>query len=226
MAYDRGFLKVTWGFIIAGTDEIAVTSMNLSTPDDPGFNPAASVAEINMPVVGPLLIARMQTLLNSASIKWADYSRLVYVRIAGVTAAGPEVDPAKQFDQPTTIQGNDTDVLPQASVVLSLRSGSVAGSGNFGRMYLPHTSMALGSTQARASVAFTGTLATAMQTFVNGVKDDLDAAVTAAINPMIMTQVVGGTSKRVVEIALGDVNDTQRRRRNQLPEIYIFRAIP
>ena len=226
MAYDRAFLRITWLFTIINTDEIAMTSLNFSEVADPSFNAPAALAEINMPVVGPLLGARMATLLESTAVFWADYSRLVAVRIAAVTAAGPEFDPAKTWEDGTPAAGNNTQIIPQASVVMSLRSGSSTGSANYGRMYLPHTEVLLADVQPRAAPATTAAFVTAAQSFIAGVQADLDAAITPRVDPMIMTQVVGGTSKRITQVAIGDIVDTQRRRRNQLPENYAFATVP
>lgn len=226
MTYDRGFLRLTWRFSIINRDEIALTGLNFSTPDDPTFDPNVALGEINMPVLGPLLIARMGTLMATSPMRWADYSRLNSIRIGAVQTTGLETIEAKEAEDITPPAGASTEVLPQSSVVASLRSGFVTGAANFGRMFLPHSALPLATGTPETSSTVTGTVATAFQTFVSGVKTDLDAAVTAAVDPMIMTQVVGGTSKRVASIAVGDVNDTQRRRRNQLPEEYTFRSIP
>jgi len=226
VAYDRQFLKVTWGFSIVNTDEIALTSLNFSDPAAVDYNAVAALAEINMPVVGPLVLARMATLMASASIRWADYSRLNYVRIAAVTVPGTEFDPAKLFEDTTPAAGTAGDVPAQASIVLSTRSGSSTGGANFGRMYLPHSAWAQVTASPFGDTPDVSAFATAAQTFVSGVTSDLDAVVTATVVPTIMTQTVGGASKRINQIALGNVTDTQRRRRNQLPETYQFRTIP
>lgn len=226
MAYDRAFLKVTWGFTILNTDEIAVTSLNFSDPADAAFNSALALGEINMPVVGPLLLARMNTLMASASIRWAQYSRLNYVRVAAVLATGLEFDPAKLFEDTTPAAGTAGDVPAQASIVLSTRSGSSTGGANFGRMYLPHSAWAQVASSPFGDTPDVSAFATAAQTFVSGVQSDLDAVVTQSVLPMIMTQIPAGTSKRIIQIALGNVTDTQRRRRNQLPETYQFRTVP
>lgn len=226
MAYDQAFLRVTWGFFILNTDEIALTGLNLSHPTDPTFNAAAALAEINMATVGPLLIARMQTLMSTAALRWADYSRQSTVRIADVSALGVEGPLAKEFEDVTPAAGTASSIPPQASIVVSTRSGLTTGSANFGRMYLPHTAFGLGTPSPFATSVDAGAVATAAQTFVNGVNDDLNAVVTESISAMIMTQVVGGTSKKINQVATGNVTDTQRRRRNALPETYQFRAIP
>jgi len=226
VAFDRGFLKVTWGFTILNTDEIAQTSLNFTDPTDVTFNAPTALAEVNMPVVGPLLLARMNTLIASASIKWANYSRLNYVRLAAVLPTGLEFDPAKLFEDTTPAAGTQSDVPAQASIVLSTRSGQSTGNANFGRMYIPHTAWAQATNSPFGDTPDVSAFATAAQTFVTGVQTDLDAVITQSVLPTIMTQVVGGTSKRIVQIALGNVTDTQRRRRNQLPETYQFRSIP
>lgn len=226
MAYDRGFLKVSWLFAIKNSDEIAVTSLNFTNVAPGTFNPAEALDEIDISLVGLQLYSRMAVLLVGTSIKWADYSELRAVRIAAVLEAGPEVDPAKQYDESTVTEGNDADVLPQSSIVLSMRSGSSAGSGNFGRMYLPHTAFSLMTDIPRAAPGSVASFVSSCGTFVNGCNTDLNGAVTQPLRAAIMTQVVGGFAKNITQIAVGDVVDTQRRRRNQLPENYTFGTIP
>ena len=226
MAYDQGFLKITWQFTIVNTDEIALTSLNFSDPGNPTYNPAASLGEVNTAVLGAQLLARLFTLLDAPNMGWADYSRLNSVRIAAVGADGAEIGDAKIFEDLTPAAGDNTGILPQASIVFSTRSGGTTGSANYGRMYMPHTMLNMTAGSPFASTAVTGAVATVFQVFVNGVQSDLETAITAPLEPMIMTQVVGGTSKVITQVAVGNVTDTQRRRRNQLPETYSFRSIP
>lgn len=226
MAFDQSFLKFTWGFTIFGTDEIAVTSLNLSHPTDPAFNAVAALAEIVTATTGPLLQAHMTALIGSAPIRWANYSRLNYVRMAAVLATGFEDPVTKTYVIPSPPAGGLANVVPQCSIVGTLRSGSVVGSANYGRMYLPHTQLELGTGLPNASPTDTGTAATRFQTFVTGVNDDVNAVVTESVRAMIMTQVPAATSKVVNQVSIGDVNDTQRRRRNQLRELHQLRSIP
>lgn len=227
MAYDQEFLKVSWGFSIVNTEEIAVTSLNFTDIGDPTFDAQAAMGALAPAVIGPLLVARMGTLLTSTGFRWADYSRLNYVRIAGVQLSGLEYDPALIFEDTTPQAGTVISVLPQSSIVFSTRSGLGTGSANFGRMYLPHTQFALTAGTPFADPVNVGSAATSFQVFVNGVEADLNASL--VVNPVqasIMTQVIGGFSKEIAQIAVGNVTDTQRRRRNQLTETYVFRTIP
>lgn len=226
MPYDQEFLKFTWGFTIVGSQEIAQTSLNMSEPDVPTFDADIALAEIDFSVLGPLLLARMATLLTTASVRWADYSRLNYVRVAAVHLDGTEFDPAKVAEDATPAAGSQGLVPPQSSIVLSTRSGLTTGSANFGRMYLPHTMPPIVANTPLVGSGDTAAIATAAATFVNGVNTDVSAAVSQTVTAMIMTQVLGGVSKSINQVAIGNVIDTQRRRRNQLVETYAFATIP
>lgn len=226
MAYDQQFLRVTFGFTVLNSLEIAQTGLNFSGPDEPLWDAPAAEAEIVIGTLGPLLLTRLTTLMGNANLRWADYSRLNYVRIAAVNIDGTEDDGALVFEDSTPAVGVATQVIPQASLVLSTRSGVVTGSANFGRMYLPHTAPLLGAVSPVLAGATTAALATAAQVFVNGCNTDMNAAITQNVSAMIMTQVLGGVSKKINQVAIGNVIDTQRRRRNQLPETYAFAAVP
>lgn len=227
MPFDQEFLRVTWNFSIIGTPEIAQTSLSFSDPTTPTFDAFTALASADMDVLGPLLLTRMQVLMESGGVKWADYSRLNSVRLAGVLETGLEIDPAKVSEDPTPAAGAIMNVPPQCSIVLSTRSGLTTGNANFGRMYLPHSLPILVANTPFVATAATAAMATAGATFVNGVATDLNAQIgTQEVAAMIMTQVVGGFSKRITQVAVGNVIDTQRRRRNQLNETYSFATIP
>lgn len=226
MPYDQEFLRVTWGFTVLNSLEIAQTNLNLSGPDDPLWSAESAINEIDFDVTGPLLLARMNTLMANANLRWANYSLLNWVRMAAVRVTGLEYEPPLLFEDATPAAGTNAGVVPQASLVLSLRSGLSTGPARFGRMYLPHTQPNLDNPTPFVAGTVTALLATASATFVNGVASDVNAVTTQEAAAMIMTQVTGGISRRVAQVAIGNVIDTQRRRRNQLPETYAVASIP
>lgn len=226
MPYDREFLKVTFGFSIFGTEEIALTGFSVTDPASLTFDAAAALAEIDISVLGPQLEVEMFTLLNSANMKWADYSRINYVRIAAVDTTGLEIGDPKIHDDLTPGAGNNAEVLPQSSIVASLRSGVKTGTANYGKMYLPHTVMFLTANTPHASPTELAAFLGEFQVFVNDCNTHFDAQVTQSVFISNLSKIGTGTTKKVAEVALGDVNDTQRRRRNKLPELYQFQDIP
>lgn len=225
MTADRQFLRVTWQFHIEGTDEIAVTNLNFSNPGVPGFDAVTVLDDLDWPTDGAAMATRMTTLLGSANMRWADYSELVGVRVAAVSTAGLELAAPKLFVLSPTVDGSHGDVIAQSSIVLSLRSNTFGPGGNFGRMFLPHTSWALGTNSPRADSADVSAFATACETFVEGCNTSMNVSTATEVEAKIMSLITGRESRRVNQIALGDVTDTQRRRRNALPEIYTFRTI-
>lgn len=225
MAYDREFIKITWIFNVEGTDEIANTSLNFSDPGFTTLDATAQLADMDMPTDGAALATRMTTLLGSANMRWADYSELVAVRAAAVGTTGLELAAPKLYTLSPTVDGAGANVLPQASIVLSLRSNVFGPGANYGRMYLPHTTWVLDTNTPKAQAADVSAFATQCDTFIEGCNTDMNASVANPVDAMIMTNVTGRPSRRVNQIAVGDVVDTQRRRRNQLVELYQFRLI-
>jgi hypothetical protein len=179
------------------------------------------------PALQALYLTRMATLMGNAQVQWADYSRLSAIRVGAVDTTGLELDAPMIFEDVTPAEGTVSgSVLPQSSIVCSTRSGLVTGSGNNGRMYLPHSSLSLVPNQPSANSTSTLAVCTAFRIFINAVQNDTNAVISAVVFPFIMTQVTGQLSKIVTQVRVGDVTDTQRRRRNQLPEIYSTLNVP
>jgi hypothetical protein len=220
MTYGGQFLKFTFLFHIDGTDEIADTSINYSN----GFGWTGAVAALAELSAGDLndMQDLMVDLLQTTS--WADYSRLDGVKAAAISTAGAYLDSPLIAEQGPSI-GSETNVVPQCSCVVSLRSGLTLGVGNFGRMYLPHTRMDLASGFPITGSTVRDAIAAQAVTTINGWTTILNAAITPSVVPVIMSQAAGTPTKVVTEVRVGGVNDTQRRRRNQLDEVYSIETL-
>ena len=225
MAYDRSHLEVSWIFRIDGTDEVAMTG--LSVTGAPGFDAVAALLQYDEVVDGQALGQAMTTFLSANPIAWADYSFLTDVKVAAVDVTGHYINTAgnpKIWSADTTFHGTDTQIVPQCSIVLSLRSPTTLGRANYGRMYLPHTLLPLGAGNPSALATTAEEAATKAATFINEVNEIFDTGDDPGV-VQIMSSVAPGLSKAVTRVAVGDVNDTQRRRRNRLPENYSFEAV-
>jgi hypothetical protein len=227
MAYDRQQLRIDWGFSIEGTDEVAVTGLSFAAGT--GWAGAeAALLDMQVGVVAPTLLGDMLTFMSTTQLNWADYSELNYCKIAAVGVDGHYLDFPENpvlFEDPTPDDGTFTIVLPQSTIVLSLRSGFTTGQANYGRMYLPHTRHTQAGGSSVGSVANSDLIAEAGATFIEALKTDITAATSSGILPMIMSAAGSGTAREVVSVAVGTVTDTQRRRRNKLTEVYSFHAV-
>jgi hypothetical protein len=225
MAYSGQFLKITWGFTVSNSDEIADTSMHLTTA--PGWTGAqAALEDLTAADLDDLTIAYRDFMQASQTLAWAGYSNLTSTKVAAIGTNGKYItDPKIDETAIGTIKGTSGGIVPQSTVVLSLRSGFTLGGGNYGRMYLPHCSFAIPNNDPRASAADAAALATAGAGFLNNVSGILNDSIDATVFPAIMSQTTPPTGKGVTQVAVGRVVDTQRRRRNRLSEEYQFHAL-
>lgn len=228
MASDRQYLRVSWLFSISGTEEIANTSLNYSLQTGTSFDALTAFGEVNWPVIGENMGQLMGTFLSTSAVKWADYAELNAIRLAPVGVDGLELAAPKIHDITGGLQGLDGDVNAQSTIVLSLRSMQVSPGANYGRMFLPYTAFTLTANSPMAVAADVSTFANDAETFIEGCEGFMNAQVTQVLNTMIISHISTPTqreSRGVASIAVGNVVDTQRRRRNKLPETYEFRSI-
>jgi hypothetical protein len=120
---------------------------------------------------------------------------------------------------------------PQIALVATLQSADPRGLAAKGRMYLPGVNIALG-TDGRIPAAGQGNIVTGIKTFlaaVNALPADnviLNAShgqLTKDIDGSVGPKVggYGPVSKPVISVKVGNVYDTQRRRRNGMSEVYV-----
>lgn len=131
-----------------------------------------------------------------------------------------------------SIQGSTTPTAgvgsplmpPQAAVVVSLRTDTPGGSGR-GRFYWPAMSAVL-SSGARLSGPTPAALLADFKTYLLGIRSDLAASFPTIGFDLAVRSKATHTTPHVTRIQLGDVIDTQRRRRDALPESYAALSFP
>jgi hypothetical protein len=130
--------------------------------------------------------------------------------------------------------GKQTNVYPpQIALVATMTSAKARGVGSKGRMYLPGIAKPIDTTSKLPGTQQAAILAN-LKTFFNAVN-----ASTATDNVVVLasqgslnedgTPRVGGSApitKAVTGLKLGNVYDTQRRRRNALVETYQIASLP
>ena len=146
-------------------------------------------------------------------------------RFVGVTASAYDslgaLRATGQADVVVPVPGgsNNSGLPPQVSEVISLRT-STAGARGRGRMYFPNLNVSAVNTTGRIQSLIQSDLATQFENFINGWNANADLFDVHVASP------TGGFTTRVNQIRVGDVFDTQRRRRDALPEVYLLKPIP
>lgn len=175
-----------------------------------------------------------QVIADSVAAAWAFYpgatnaaqytlnQRGTLVRAYRLSAAGLAEEVA---EAPVTPAGTATKAsAPQLAVVVSLSGG--VGAGRNGRFYLPAPNESGMGTNGRIDPTVLGTIANGMESMIEDVNLPGGLATVS-----IVSRVSGGVARPsplitpVTSIRVGDVLDTQRRRRNGAAETYTSRSI-
>lgn len=124
----------------------------------------------------------------------------------------------------------DANRPAQCAVVLSLRSDRPGATGR-GRLYWPALGTSLVTTTLRLAAADVTAVSQAAVVYMTNIQDALRGALMpspAALGTIRLCVVSrrSGTRTDINRIQVGDVIDTQRRRRDALPEVYHSVAYP
>lgn len=163
-----------------------------------------------------------RTFQNTASIGWASG-----VSLDGVTARAVDTNGITRVlaeRSPAAAPGTfGTLYLPnQAAVVVTLITTKPGRTGK-GRIYLPLLGLSLGTTGRISSTTVTN-VANAARTLVQGINTGVATALTGGApipKVAVQSQVAGsGATAMVTGLRVGDIVDTQRRRRDSVAETY------
>jgi hypothetical protein len=116
---------------------------------------------------------------------------------------------------------------PQVSLVATLTSAKARGYGSKGRMYLPGVNAPILSTGKITTGSVTPIVAN-LKTFFDTINASVDVPNNVILNATASTKagsVHDAAIWPVTGVKVGDVYDTQRRRRNQLVEAYSAAAL-
>lgn len=145
------------------------------------------------------------------------------VRVEARTVAGvleTQAEAVKGAPQP----GTSASGLPfQSALVFSLRTTTPGARGR-GRLYWPACGIAMQPTTLRAVSATVGSALTAMASYLTSIRTAIDTSLDG-VGLTVWSRASLDTSP-VTSIQVGDVVDTQRRRRDQSIETYQSVAFP
>lgn len=218
MAYQNAHVKVTlYGDCFGGAEEWS-TGFRMGQEGDASGNFAINEAWVQ--TVKTEWATFFQLPANGFGVDW----RITGVKAAIVLPDG-KTDLGNVINNPYGTPGTGAYTIgkmpPQVSLVAQLRSASPVGLASKGRMYLPGVSVAPDAT-GHVPTATANSIATTLRTFFDNIE-------TAAGSPGYVINASKGRpgvpftapiNKRVTMVRVGNVYDTQRRRRNGLTEIY------
>jgi hypothetical protein len=150
----------------------------------------------------------------------SEHAKLEWVKIALIGTDGKYIGDPLVKDESTPVSGGRLGVMyPQLATAVSLRTDKKRGPGAYGRFYAP-LALPIGN-DGRVTESVADTFVQFMQSFLDGINTDL--ANLDMDNDIFLgnvSKVGSGSQDAITGVFVGNLVDTQRRRRNKLQEQY------
>jgi hypothetical protein len=171
-----------------------------------------------------------RTFQSSANLGWATAVTLDGCTVRWINADG-KTQLLSQRSPTAAAPTGGAQLLPNQAAIVATLITNKPGRQGMGRIYLPLLAMALNSSfNGRLGPTTCTSIATAVKTLINNINAGWDAALPNIAAPKARVGVqskisVDSTQGQVVAVRVGDVIDTQRRRRDKIAENYTTVAL-
>lgn len=217
--YDRQHVKITFEGDTGRGEDIWSTGIRVA----PGVPVPGGIGEGTTDNIVASAAEAWETFWDATRGLIPQYFRTLSVKAAVINPNGryPDEYSPSVIDLETPLVGGSGGTVikaPQSTVVASLRSTKERGLATKGRMYLPINGLTISPSTGRiGNTAQIDTIGNAMV----GLLDDLLGFWSDMnFSPVIMSNVGGGATNTISRVLIGDVLDTQRRRKNAYQEQY------
>lgn len=176
------------------------------------------------------ILAAWRTFFEAANSHVSSFYLTTQCKVAKLDDNGQTISDKVFYAYPATeLNGSVSAIIlpPQCSLVVTLLSDRPRGKASKGRMYLPGIATMPAGTTGKISAAQAGSIADNLKTFFDALAGDADIP-----GELILAAKSSGPlnanpaqNDYVETIRVGDVIDTQRRRRNGLSETYVSRVL-
>lgn len=171
----------------------------------------------------------VQTWFVDTDSQIAAGAKLLSVKLNPIGADGRYESSEETIEQvfvPTPgVTGAAGPYPPQVTTVLSLKTSIARGAGSNGRIFAPTGALTIDPATGRIAAAMVTAMAGSFASFIESINDE--AGLDDASPQVVVASNVGspGPMQPATSIRVGNVVDTQRRRRNALPENYTTVAL-
>jgi hypothetical protein len=221
MPYDRRHVLAQWGGTLSG-GEIWSNSLRLVSSET-GNDAAVPVHdEMVAWLEGPAKDAAA-AFHNDFNTGLSSKAKLEYLKLNVVDINGHYVEQntLEYLYNPPVLGGSGAAIHPtQVSLVVSTTTEFSRGYAHRGRFYLPMPAQVLDAATGLVPAPTAMNVAIAAKTFIVALADQSGPDAFLDMRVAVMSKRGTGATNVVTGVAVGCVMDTQRRRRNSLPENY------
>nr|CRY97767.1 hypothetical protein [uncultured prokaryote] len=212
MTYNTDFTRLTFGGSLADGNEIWNCGFAL------GYNPEDTDWSATTYGIKDDITDLIKDFWSDGTLSTPHGATLEYVKYAHVGTDGKYME-APIVDDFAAVHGAQTGAyVPQISTVVTLFTDKYKDPGKYNRFYLPFGSLS-GTDVYELPVIEQDRLLTAAQTLFNSIAAMTITGGYVRVN-VVTASGASGTPLKAVGVKVGRVLDTQRRRRNKLPEAY------
>lgn len=224
MAYSHAFLKLTFGGFQADAQDIWTCGINLAITNGEFIPiiPTNAVDAFNAYAedINPDIVDIFTNYVQDQDMDIPTGATLEWIKLAVIGEDGQYLADSQVWEVSGVNGGRGGTYVPQVSLVMTLASNKRADPGKYSRFYLP-TVGPRGSSGYRPALTQekaerTGMLIETLQRRVTGTLIDYEIYPAAVTSSPKHT----GNYLPITRVRVGNVFDTQRRRRNKIGEAY------
>lgn len=217
MSYLEPFVRLTFGGTLADDQEIWSCNLHIANTGETTHTPTEFFDLVS--AVLPDLGSELETYVSSTNALVPSGVKLNYVKIALIGTDGLYM--GAPYEIPLDAIGHASGgYLPQGALTNTMYSSKYKDPGKYNRFYLP-IAAPTGAGEYKLSSGLQSAYAENLWGFVTALNDALIDAPDSFIGTVsVISNSSTGYSAPVVGVMVGQIIDTQRRRRNKLNEVY------
>lgn len=215
MAFPYSYFKLTFGGSLSGTEEIFSCGLALAREEsDVTLNDLSDLSAGNLGNIANTISDFFSDNRNGVPSKY----RLEWFKIALIGTNGKYIGPPAEFIWSSPVRGGDNvkGFIPSTAVVYTLMSKKFKDPGKYNRFYLP--TVPPNTYNFKLTNDETSDRAESASEFILALNVFFLAEFTS-IQVRAVSQRVS-SYKRIEDVKVGNIIDSQRRRRNRLYETY------
>lgn len=216
MAYPYSFIKLTFGGDLQDTDEVWSCGFHIGRE-------SANTTQSDLENIGSVQLDAIRDSIASFVGKNAaripSKYRLQWIKLAAIGTNGKYLGAPVEIYLTIPQAGTSTaGFVPQNSTVVTLVADKFKDPGKYNRFYIPAA-----TPNTAGSYRLTQTQAEGLATAANIIIEDINLVLSAEFSGLRVRVVSqkAGIYRAVTKLRVGDLLDTQRRRRNALREEYV-----